>query len=101
MLLALILQRLKIATKKVILFYLPIYLPFLVFFILLSVLSPSVCPTLCTTLDCSPQGTSVHRILQARILEWVTISFYGGSSQPRDQTHVSYVSCIAGGFFIL
>ena len=44
----------------------------------------------------SPPGSSVHGILQARILEWVAISFSRGSSQPRDQT---CVSCIAGRFF--
>ena len=44
-------------------------------------------------------GSSVHGILQARILEWVAISYSRGSSQPRDQTHVPCVSCIAGGFF--
>ena len=47
-------------------------------------------------LDCSPPGSSVHGILQARILEWVAIPFFRGSSRPRDQTQVS---CIAGGFF--
>ena len=47
-------------------------------------------------MNCSLPGSSVHRISQARILEWVTISFSGGSSQPRDRT---CVSCIAGGFF--
>ena len=51
------------------------------------------CPTLCDPVDCSPPGSSVHGILQVRILEWVTISFSRGSSQPRDQTQVS---CIAG-----
>ena len=44
-------------------------------------------------------GSSVHGIFQARILEWVAISSSRGSSQPRDQTHVSFISCIAGGFF--
>ena len=34
-----------------------------------------LCPTLCDPMDCSPSGSSVHRILQARILEWVAISF--------------------------
>ena len=48
---------------------------------------------------CSPQGSFVHGILQARILEWVAIPFSRGSSQPRDWTHISCVSCIAGGFF--
>ena len=56
-------------------------------------------PTLCNSLDCSPPGSSVHGIFQARILEWVAISFSRGSYQPRDQTHVSWISCIAGEFF--
>ena len=43
------------------------------------------CPTLCHPVDCSLQGSSVHGILQARILEWVAISFSRGSSQPRDR----------------
>ena len=47
------------------------------------------CPTLCDPVDCSPPGSSVHGILQARILEWVAISFSKGSSRPRDQTQVS------------
>ena len=46
-------------------------------------------------LHCSLSGFTVHEILQARILEWVSIPFSRGSSQPRDQTHI----CIAGGFF--
>ena len=40
--------------------------------------------TLCDPIDCSPPGSSVHGILQARMLEWVAISFFRGSSQPRD-----------------
>ena len=51
------------------------------------------CPTLCNPLDCSLQGFSVHGILQARILEWVAMPSSRGSSQPRDRTHISYVSC--------
>ena len=47
------------------------------------------CPTLCHPMDYSPPGSSVHGILQARILEWVAISSSRGSSQPRDQMHVS------------
>ena len=47
-------------------------------------------------MDCIPPGSSVHRILQARILEWVAISFSRGSSPPSDQTRVT---CIAGRFF--
>ena len=50
----------------------------------------------CDPMVCSLPGSSVHGILQARILEWVAISFSRGSSQSRNQTHVS---CIAGRFF--
>ena len=48
-----------------------------------------LCPTLCDPMNYSPQGSSVHGILQARILGWVAIPFSGGSSQPRDGTEVS------------
>ena len=51
---------------------------------------------LCDPTDCSPPGSSVHGIPQARILEWVAISFSRRSSQPRGQTQVS---CITGRFF--
>ena len=53
------------------------------------------CPTLCNPMDCSPRGSSVHGIFQARMLEWVAISFSRGSSRPRDRT---WVSCTAGRF---
>ena len=46
----------------------------------------SLCPTLCDPMDYSPPSSSVHGILQARILEWVAIPFSRGSSRPRDQT---------------
>ena len=49
-------------------------------------------PTLCGPMDCNPPGSSVHGICQARILEWVAISFSRGSSQPKDRTHISCVS---------
>ena len=49
------------------------------------------CPTLCDPVGCSLPGFSVHGILQARILEWVTISFSRGSSQLRDRTWVSRI----------
>ena len=52
--------------------------------------------TLCDPMDCSPQGSSVHGILQARILERVAILFSRGSSQRRNQTQFSHT---AGGFF--
>ena len=51
------------------------------------------CPTVCNPMDYSLPGSSVHGIFQARILEWVAISFSRGSSQPRDGTHVSCISC--------
>ena len=50
------------------------------------------CPTLCDLcMGCSPLGSSVHGILQARILEWVATSFSRGSSWPRDRTRVSHI----------
>ena len=58
-----------------------------------------VAQTLCNPLDYSPPGSSVHGILQARILLWLAISFSTGSSRPKDRTRVSCVSCTAGGFF--
>ena len=56
-----------------------------------------LCPTLCNPMDCSPPGSSVHKISQASILEQVAISF-SSSSQPRDWTWVSWVSP-EDGFF--
>ena len=57
------------------------------------------CPTLCDPMNCSLPGFSVHGIFQARILEWVAISYSMGSSQPRDWNPVSCVSC-TGRWFI-
>ena len=57
---------------------------------------PQLCVTLWDPMDCSPPGSSVHGISQARILEWVAIPFSRGSSWPWDQM---WVSCIAGRFF--
>ena len=54
---------------------------------------------LCDPMDCSPPGSSVHGILQVRILEWVAIRFSRGSSWPRDWTCISCSSCIAGRLF--
>ena len=56
------------------------------------------CPTLFNSVDCRPPGSSVQGILQARILEWVTISSSGRSSQPRDWTWVAYMSCTEPGW---
>ena len=54
------------------------------------------CVWLCDPTDCGPTGSSVHGILQARIVEWVAISFSKGSSRPRDLTPDS---CLVGKFF--
>ena len=62
------------------------------------VLVAESCPTLCNPMDYSPPGSSVHGILQTRILEWVAISSSRGSSQPRDRTQVF---CITGRFFTI
>ena len=56
--------------------------------------SHQLCPTLCDPTDCILPGSTVHGILQARILEWVTIPLSRGSSLPRDRTRVSNVSYI-------
>ena len=52
------------------------------------------CPTLCNPMNYSPPGSSVYGILQARTLQWVAVPSSRGSSQPRDWTCVSYISCI-------
>ena len=54
------------------------------------------CPPLCDLMDCSPPGSTVHGILQARILGRAAMPSSRGSSQPRDWTRVSYVFCIGG-----
>ena len=59
-------------------------------------IDPVSLSSLCDPKDCSPPGSSVHGMLQARTLEWVAMSFSRGSSRPRNRT---YVSCLAGGFF--
>ena len=56
------------------------------------------CLTLCNPMDYSQPGSSVHGILQARILQWIAMPSSRGSSQPRNQTRVS---CAAGRFFIV
>ena len=73
--------------------------PFTSFFLnwsIVDLLVAQSCPTLCNPMDCGPSGSSVHGILQARILEGVSILFSRGSSRPRDWTQVS---CFAGNFF--
>ena len=62
------------------------------------VLIAQLCLTLCNPIDFSPPGSSVHRVLQARILEWVAMPFSRWSSRPRNQTWVSHM---AGSFFTI
>ena len=50
------------------------------------------CPTLCDPMDCSLSGSSIHGIFQARVLEWIAISFSRGSSWPRNRTQVSRIA---------
>ena len=60
--------------------------------------SLQLCMSLCDAMGCSPSGSSVHCTLQARRLQWVSMPFSRGSSRPRDRTHISCMSCIAGRF---
>ena len=72
-------------------------------FVLIStyVLVAQSCPTLCNPMDYSPQGSSVHGIFQARMLEWFAILFSRGSSLPRGRTWASCISCITGRSFTI
>ena len=65
-------------------------------YVKVKVLAALSCLTLCDPMNCCSPGSSVHGILQPRILEWVAFPFSRGYSQPRDRTQVSYV---ASGFF--
>ena len=56
------------------------------------------CLTLCHPMDCSLPGSSAHEIFQARILEWFAISYFRGSSWPRDWPCISWGSCIGKWF---
>ena len=66
------------------------------YYLKVKVLVNQLCLTLWDPMDCTAPGSSMPRILKARTLEWVAISFSRGSSQPGDQT---WVSCTAGRFF--
>ena len=55
--------------------------------------SLQLCPTFCDAMDCSPPGSSVYGILQARILEWVSMLSSRGFSRPTDRTQICYISC--------
>ena len=71
----------------------------MLYIIKVKVLVVQSCLTLCKPMDCSSLGSSVHGILQA--MEWLAMPSSKGSSQPRDQTLMSYVSCIGSGFFTI
>ena len=58
-----------------------------------------LCLTLCSPMDCSPPGSSVHGVFQAKVLEWVAISYSRRSSGPRDWTWVFCASYVASRFF--
>ena len=68
-------------------------------FICMPTESPQSFLILCNPMDCSLPGSTVHGILQARILEWVAIPFSRGSSGPRDLTCIFCGSCISCRFF--
>ena len=78
-------------------FFKNIYLAMRVLFVVCK--HPQSCPTLSDLMDCSLPGSSVPGILQAGVFEWVAISSSRGSSQHRDQTRISYISCRRHHFF--
>ena len=78
--------------------YIHMYIHIYVCVSIFVVLVGQLCLTLCDAMGCSPSGSSVHGILQVRILEWVAIPFSKRSSWPRDGTQVSR---IAGSFFTI
>ena len=57
------------------------------------------CPIPCVPMDCTPSGSSIHGILQARILEWIAMPSSRGSSPPGDRTRVYMSPALTGGFF--
>ena len=63
--------------------------------------SLQLCPTLCDPMDCSPPGSSVHGVLQARILEWIIMPSSREGSQPRDRTHIFMSPALAARFFTI
>ena len=67
----------------------------------MKVLVTQLCPTLWDSMDCSPRGSSVHGILQARIREWVAMPSSKASSGPRDRTRVSCIGRSYQGSFLI
>ena len=83
----------EVKSKYFLRFLLAVIVHFFFVFRFLMCSDALLCLTLCDSKDCSLPGSFVHGVFQARILEWVAISSSRGSSQPRDQTHISCVSC--------
>ena len=78
------------------------YILFIYFFLLTycaQLLQLCLIPILCDPMDCRPPGFSVHGIFLVIILDWFAMFSSKGSSWPRDQSHISCISCTAGGFF--
>ena len=59
------------------------------------------CPSLYNPMDCNPPGSSVHGVLQARILEWVAMPSSRGSFPPRDGNHTLYVSWLVSSLLLV
>ena len=87
-------SQLRDRTRISLLYDLCLYLQRLsdILLILSEVTVAQLCLTLCDPVDCSPSASSAYGMVQARILEWVAISFARGSSQPRDRTQVSHIA---------
>ena len=84
---------------KLYLFNLYAYLIYMQSAVCVCAKSLHLCLTLCDAMDCSPLGSSVQGILQARTLEWVAMPSSGASSQPRDRICVSLSPALTGVFF--
>ena len=110
------LNRTELSTKTenkcryiLLVFYSHIHIKIIIFLLFFCMLPQSLCRmekekwshsvvSDCDPMDCSLSGSSIHGIFQARVLEWIAISFSRGSSQPQNQT---WVSCIAGRCFTI
>ena len=77
-----------------------IEMQFLSSYMIVVVLVTQSCPTFCDLMDCSPPGSSVHGLSQARILELVAISFSKESAQSRGRTHISHREILKAGRFL-
>ena len=87
-----------VSLLKFLILIIPSFKMFIILYMCVYIVAAQSCLTLCEFMYCSQPGSSVHGILQARILEWVAIPFSKGSSPARDQMLMSYT---ADGFFII